>query len=478
MTASRRITPVILSGGIGARLWPASRKLQPKQLLPLVDDRTMLRATIDRVASLESVTPPIVVTSRLHADAIHHELTRAAEPDASLILEPMGRNTAPAVAVAAVESIAKGDDALLLILPSDHTIGDEEAFSKAIMHAADAAASGYLVTFGITPQAPETGYGYIKLGSEINDHIMRVEEFKEKPDIQTATAYVDSGNYLWNSGMFLLDASTYLDELTQHDPGMARLARLAWERAERRGSEILLDADTFAQIKGSSIDYTVMEHTAMAAVVPTDPGWNDVGSWASLWDIADHDAEGNVTSGDVLAVGVRDSYVRGGERLVAIVGVEDVIVVDTPDAVLVTTRDSAQNVKQVVDQLALENRQELETDGTVLTPWGGFRTVSTGPGFRAHHVWLDPGQETPIQIHEESSEHWQVLRGAARATVDGESTLVPERESVYIAPGMSHMLGNEGDEVLEVFELRVDVEMDKEAVTRFMQDHGITGSDR
>ncbi len=366
MTVSHRITPVILSGGIGARLWPASRRLQPKQLLPLVESRTMLGATIDRVTSIASVTSPIVVTNGLHADAIEHELTSASQAAATLILEPMGRNTAPAVAVAALEADAQGDEALLLVLPSDHTIADEEAFAEAVGHASDAAASGYLVTFGIAPDRPETGYGYIRVGSPITADVMHVDKFKEKPDADTAAAYVESGQYLWNAGIFLFKASTYLEELEAHDPTMALLARQAWEQADRKGQRVLLEAESFRQIESSSIDYTVMEHTTMAAVVPTDPGWNDVGSWASLWDIAEHDQDGNAISGDVLAVDVRNSYVRGGDRLIAVVGLENVIIVDTPDALLVTTRDNAQDVKQIVDRLAAENRQELETDGTVL----------------------------------------------------------------------------------------------------------------
>jgi mannose-1-phosphate guanylyltransferase/mannose-6-phosphate isomerase len=362
MNASPRITPVVLSGGIGARLWPASRRQQPKQLLPLVDDRSMLRATIDRVSSFDSANPPIVVTNRLHAEAIERELAGASQTDATLILEPMGRNTAPAVAVAALEAVAQWGDSLLLVLPSDHTIGDEEAFKSAVLGAADAATAGHLVTFGITPQRAETGYGYIKVGAPITGDVMRVDEFREKPDAETATSYLASGAYLWNSGMFLLDASTYLRELSALDPVMADLARQAWERSDRDGSRVLLNAEAFEAIDGSSIDYTVMEHTNVAAVVPTDPAWNDVGSWASLWDLTAHDADGNVISGDVLAVDVKNSYVRGGDRLIALVGIEDVIVIDTPDAVLVTTRDNAQDVKKIVDRLAAGHRRELEAD--------------------------------------------------------------------------------------------------------------------
>ena len=472
MTATRRITPVILSGGIGARLWPASRRLQPKQLLPLVDERSMLRATIDRVSSLDSVTAPIIVTSGLHAESIEHELHSSSQTESTLILEPIGRNTAPAIAVAALEALAQGGEPLLLVLPSDHTIADEAAFADAVLHAADAAASRHLVTFGIAPERAETGYGYIKVGSSITDNVMRVDEFREKPDAETAATYVESGEYLWNSGMFLLQASTYLEELEAHDPTMADLARQAWANAEREGQRVRLDVEAFSKIDGSSIDYAVMERTSLAAVVPTDPGWNDVGSWASLWDIAPHDGEGNVVSGDVLTVDVRNSYVRGGDRLIALVGIEDVIVVDTPDAVLVTARERAQDVKQIVDLLASEGRNELETDGTVLKPWGGFRTVTSGPGYRVLHLWLDPGEKTSIQVHEKKSEHWQVLRGVANVTIDDSTTVVPERESVYIPQGATHWLENKGDSVLEVIELDVDMQMDEASIAQFFGNRG------
>jgi mannose-1-phosphate guanylyltransferase/mannose-6-phosphate isomerase len=449
--------------------------LQPKQLLPLVDDRTMLRATLDRVGVLEDVAPPIIVTSGLHAGAIEHDIAGSSDVGATLILEPMGRNTAPAIAVAALEALETGANPLLLVLPSDHTIADEDAFAQAVRLAAESAASGYLVTFGITPDRPETGYGYIKVGTPINDDVMRVSEFKEKPDADTAAAYLESGVYLWNAGMFLISASAYLKELKAHDPTMAELARHAWERADRDGSQVHLDAEAFEKIAGSSIDYTVMERTSMAAVVPTDPGWNDVGSWASLWDIARHDADGNVVIGDVVAVDVRDSYVRGGDRLVAVAGVENIVVVDTKDAVLVTTRDTAQYVKQIVDQLSSQNRPELETDGTVLEAWGGSRTIASGPGYRVLHVWLDPGQETPIQVDEKTHEHRQVVRGVARVTIDGLVTQVHAGESVYIPPGAAHKLANEGDGALEVIEMDIDVRIDGDVITRFLDDHGTTG---
>lgn len=354
------LVPVVLSGGSGTRLWPASRLNQPKQLLPLVDERSMIRATIDRVAGIGSAQRPIIVTNRDHADAISYEMVTAGYPDAVLILEPVGRNTAPAIAVAAHEAMADGDP-LLLILPSDHTIEDVDAFQEAVRLAAGAANSGYLVTFGITPSRPETGYGYIRVGSEITSGVRRVVEFKEKPEAATAAAYIESGDYLWNSGMFLIKASRYLEELATHAPDIAAASASAYGAATRDGDRILLDEEIFGGCRSDSIDFAVMEQTSMAAVVPTDPGWNDVGSWASIWDIADKDAQGNVLIGDIITVRTSGSYVRSANRLVAVVGVEDIIVVDTPDALLVVSKDSAQDVKEIVDMLRADDRAELKT---------------------------------------------------------------------------------------------------------------------
>ncbi len=354
------LVPVVLSGGSGTRLWPASRLNQPKQLLPLVDERSMIRATIDRVAGIGSAQRPIIVTNRDHADAISYEMVTAGYPDAVLILEPVGRNTAPAIAVAAHEAMADGDP-LLLILPSDHTIEDVDAFQEAVRLAAGAANSGYLVTFGITPSRPETGYGYIKVGSEITSGVRRVVEFKEKPEAATASAYIESDDYLWNSGMFLIKASRYLEELATHAPDIAAASASAYGAATRDGDRILLDEEIFGGCRSDSIDFAVMEQTSMAAVVPTDPGWNDIGSWASLWDIADKDAQENVLIGDVITVRTSGSYVRSTNRLVAVVGVEDIIVVDTPDALLVVSKDSAQDVKEIVEVLRADDRAELKT---------------------------------------------------------------------------------------------------------------------
>jgi mannose-1-phosphate guanylyltransferase/mannose-6-phosphate isomerase len=414
----------------------------------------MLQATIDRVAALGSVAQPIIVTNKDHADATRRELSVSGYPNATLILEPVGRNTAPALAVAAIEA-AKDGDPLMLVLPADHTIGDEAMFRDAISAAAVVAETGYLVTFGITPSRPETGYGYIKTGAPITSAVSSVSEFREKPDEETAKGYIASGEYLWNSGMFLLKASRYLEELEQHAPDIAASARTASNAARIDGNTIHLDPIAFGEMRSDSIDYAVMEKTSRGAVVPTDPDWNDVGSWASLWDIAPKDELGNVLIGDAIAIDTSNTYVRASDRLVATVGIEDMIVVETPDAVLVAHRESAQDVGAVVAFLEGSERPEFRTDGSERRSWGRFQTIQSGPGFRVLHIWLDPGGETPLVAHTHRSEQWLVIRGVARITTGDTARLVAPREFVYIPAGEMHRLENPGDDMVELIEIAI-----------------------
>jgi mannose-1-phosphate guanylyltransferase/mannose-6-phosphate isomerase len=356
----KAIVPVILSGGMGTRLWPASRRTRPKQLLNLVGDRSLIRATVDRINAVSPGTTPIIVTNADHADAIEQDLKTSGSDSPVLMLEPVGRNTAPAVAVAAHEIISTRGDGLMIVLPSDHTISNEAVFAEAIEHAASAARDGFLVTFGITPSHAETGYGYIKVGTAVSDATALVSEFREKPDEETAESYITSGDYLWNSGMYLFMASRYLEELRLHAPDIAASAKEAYAVSTRDRARISLGAEAFAACRSDSIDYAVMESTESAAVVPTDPGWNDVGSWSSLWDISEKDGARNVTLGNIELADVTGSYIRGDHRLIAVVGLDDVVIVDTPDALLVTTREKAQDVKSIVDRLQADNRPELD----------------------------------------------------------------------------------------------------------------------
>lgn len=443
----------------------------PKQLLPLVGDRSMMRETIDRVATLGAVDRPIIVTNQGHVEAITREMVTSGYSDARFILEPVGRNTAPAVAVAAHEAMNDGDP-LLLVLPSDHTIDDEDAFREAVGVAAEAATAGYLVTFGITPTRPETGYGYIKTGAPITPSISRVAEFKEKPDGDTATRYVESGDYLWNSGMFLIKASTYLSELESLAPDIAASSASAHKNAIVEGNRVSLDAEAFAVCRAESIDYAVMEGTAMAAVVPVDPGWSDVGSWESLWSITDKDSDGNVLIGDVKTVGTSNSYVRSSNRLVATVGVENTVVIDTPDAVLVAGMESAQDVRAIADALIEDHRPEIEFDSMVLRPWGRFCTIDSGPGFRVLHLWMDPGGKTSVKQHRHRAEHWLVVKGVARITTGETTRLVPTKESVYVPAGEIHRLENPGDDVLEVIEVDVGTYVGEDDIKRYADAYG------
>ncbi|MFV1998783.1 MAG: mannose-1-phosphate guanylyltransferase/mannose-6-phosphate isomerase [Acidimicrobiia bacterium] len=454
VTPEHDIVPVILSGGMGTRLWPASRRLRPKQLLALIGEDSMIQATVDRVHQVVSGTDPIIVTNVDHADEIQRILVDAGYADTKLIVEPVGRNTAPAVAVAALEVQRSGGD-LMLILPADHSMTDLAAFSEALEAATEAAEAGYLVTFGISPSSPETGYGYIKSGETIVGRVSRVAEFKEKPDEATAASYLSSGEYLWNSGMFLLRASLYLDELETYAPDIAAASLQAFQTATRSGSTISLGAAAFEACRSQSIDYAVMEPTERAAVIQADPGWSDVGSWRSMWEIADRPHEGNVVTGDVSTINVTNSYIRGGGRLIAAVGLDNTVIVDTPNAILVAAMDATQDVNAIVAELKAAGRDEYHSDGTSDHPWGRLRIVDRGPGYRVHHVHIHPGKGLQTRIHEHKSEHWLVVRGQARVTTGGTSILVPTGESVYIPSGESHQLENAGDDPLDV--ISVDV---------------------
>lgn len=359
MSSRPTIIPVLMSGGAGTRLWPASRSDRPKQFLPLVDERTMVRATLDRLGGLDA-GPPLVVANVAHADLVATELAAAGFDAARIILEPFGRNTAPAAAVAALELIRDGDDPLMLLLPADHVIEDVASFHDATEHACRLAAGGSLVTFGIVPTHPEIGYGYIRTGDPLDERARRVARFVEKPDLETARTYLSEGNYLWNSGMFVFRCSDYLAALSQFAPELLEGCRRSMAVASREQG-IRLDPDEFAATPGDSIDYAVMEHTSDAVVIPLEAGWSDVGSWAALWDIADRDADGNVILGDVIVTGTQNSYVRAEHRLVAVAGLDNVVVIETADAVLVTTIDKCQDVKSIVDKLKKDGRREATT---------------------------------------------------------------------------------------------------------------------
>jgi mannose-1-phosphate guanylyltransferase/mannose-6-phosphate isomerase len=462
------IVPVILSGGSGTRLWPVSREAYPKQFLPLVGEDTMLQATWKRVAQVAGAAP-IVVANQEHRFMAAEQLRECNVTPQALILEPIGRNTAPAIAIAALQAMANGDDALLLVLPSDHVVRDEKAFHEAVEQAAAAAQTGKLVTFGIVPTAPETGYGYIKAAA--GQGVRAVERFVEKPNLETAEQYVRSGEYFWNSGMFLFKASRYLAELEALQPAILAASRAALDKASRDSDFIRLDADAFAASPNDSIDYAVMEKTADAAVVPLDAGWNDVGSWSALWEVSDKDASGNACHGDVIAVDCRNSYAYGS-RLIAMVGLDDVVVVETDDAVFVGHKDRVQDVKEIVARIKRDGRSEAAAHRKVYRPWGAYDSIDNGARFQVKRITVKPGATLSLQMHHHRAEHWIVVSGTAEVTRGEEVILLTENQSTYIPLGVTHRLKNPGKLPLELIEVQSGSYLGEDDIVRFEDSYG------
>ncbi|PWI03096.1 mannose-1-phosphate guanylyltransferase/mannose-6-phosphate isomerase [Stenotrophomonas maltophilia] len=462
------IQPVILSGGSGTRLWPLSREAYPKQFLPLAGELTMLQATWQRVAPL-AARGPLVIANEEHRFVAAEQLQRVGAEPAAIILEPVGRNTAPAIAVAALEATRDGADALLLVLPSDHVITDEAAFRNAVQAAASAAEAGKLVTFGIVPTGPETGYGYIKAAD--GQGVRAVERFVEKPDLETATGYVSSGQYYWNSGMFLFKASRYLQELERFQPEMLARSRQAWQQARRDADFTRLDKDAFTAVPSDSIDYAVMERTADAVVIPLDAGWNDVGSWTALRDVSQQDGDGNAHQGDVIAIDCRNTYAYA-QRLVALVGLDDVIVVETDDAVLVGKADRMQEVKTVVAKLKAEGRSEATWHRKVYRPWGAYDSIDNGERFQVKRITVKPGGTLSLQMHHHRAEHWIVVSGTAEVTRGNEVILLSENQSTYIPLGVTHRLRNPGKLPLELIEVQSGSYLGEDDIVRFEDTYG------
>ncbi len=462
------IQPVILSGGSGTRLWPLSREAYPKQFLPLAGELTMLQATWKRVAPIAS-RGPLVIANEEHRFVAAEQLQQVGAEPAAIILEPVGRNTAPAIAVAALEGTRDGADTLLLVLPSDHVITNEAAFRSSVQAAAAAAEAGKLVTFGIVPTGPETGYGYIKAAD--GQGLRAVERFVEKPDLDTATGYVSSGQYYWNSGMFLFKASRYLQELERFQPAMLAGSRQAWQQARRDADFTRLDKDAFTAVPSDSIDYAVMEKTADAVVIPLDAGWNDVGSWTALRDVSQQDGDGNAHQGDVIAIDCRNTYAYA-QRLVALVGLDDVIVVETDDAVLVGKADRMQDVKTVVAQLKAEGRSEATWHRKVYRPWGAYDSIDNGERFQVKRITVKPGGTLSLQMHHHRAEHWIVVSGTAEVTRGDEVILLSENQSTYIPLGVTHRLRNPGKLPLELIEVQSGSYLGEDDIVRFEDTYG------
>lgn len=464
------ILPVILSGGSGTRLWPLSREAYPKQFLPLVGSDTMLQATWYRVAPLAG-RQPIVVANQEHRFMVAEQLLEVGAKPEAIILEPTGRNTAPAIAIAALEALKGGEDALLLVLPSDQVVTDEHAFHSAARLAVSVAEQGKLVTFGIVPKTPEIGYGYIK--AVTGEGVRAVERFVEKPDLATAKSYVASGEYYWNSGMFMFKASIYLDSLAKHQPRMLEACRRALELSKRDEDFVRLDAEAFASSPSDSIDYAVMEKTADAAVVPLDAGWSDVGSWSALWEANERDADGNAHHGDVIAIDCRDTYAYG-QRLITMIGLEEVVVVETDDAILVGHKDRIQDVKKIVEQLKGEGRPQVKWHRKVYRPWGAYDSIDNGSRFQVKRITVKPGGTLSLQMHHHRAEHWIVVSGTAEVTCGDKVVLLTENQSTYIPLGVTHRLRNPGRLPLELIEVQSGSYLGEDDIVRFEDSYGRT----
>ena len=468
------IHPVILSGGSGTRLWPMSRAQYPKQLLPLLSERTMLQEAGLRVADRAHFAAPLVISNDEHRFIVAEQLRLAEVAPAAIILEPVGRNTAPACAVAALTLAATSPEALMLVMPSDHTITDAPAFKAAVARAAAAAATGRLVTFGIAASRPETGYGYIKRGKKLTGaaDAFEVAAFVEKPDRAHAESYVADGAYSWNSGIFLFPVKLLLAELERLQPAMLAACRNALATAKRDLDFLRLDRDAFAAAPSNSIDYALMEHTAHAAVVPVEMGWSDVGTWDALWLIGTQDSAGNVTTGDVVAEDTRNSYLRAEAGLLAVLGVENLVVVATSDAVMVAHRDRAQDIKQLVARLERDKRSELLAHPLVHRPWGTYRSIHNGERVQVKHIMVKPGGVLSLQLHHHRAEHWVVVTGTAKVTKGNEELVLHENESTFIPMGTRHRLANPGKIPLHLIEVQSGSYLGEDDIVRFEDTYG------
>lgn len=474
------IQPVVLSGGSGTRLWPLSREKYPKQLLPLVDEDSLLQATVRRVDGIAGaqVASTMIVCNEEYRFVIAEQL-RLMGRSGPILLEPFGRNTAPALTLAAIAAGRNGDDPILLVMPADHVILDKGVFQAAVLQGARLADSGAVVTFGITPDSPETGYGYIQTGDAFGTDAFSIKRFVEKPDVATAKAYLESGDYLWNSGLFMMRASVWLKSIEVCRSDILLACRKAWDAGSVDGDFLRVDREAFGKCPSDSIDYAVMERIAVGGntlpdgvVIPLNAGWSDIGAWDALWDVLPKDDAGNVAQGDVLMHDCRDTLAMSSGRLVACIGVRDLVVVETPDAILVAHKEKTQDVKKIVDRLKQDGRGEGQLHRKVFRPWGSYDGVDAGERFLVKRIIVNPGASLSLQMHHHRAEHWIVVRGTALVTRDDSSFLVSENESTFIPLGKKHRLENPGRIPLEMIEVQSGTYLGEDDIVRFDDRYG------
>ncbi len=464
--------PVLLCGGYGTRLWPLSRTALPKQFLPLLSGHSLLQDTLKRLVGIPEQTAPLILCNHDHRFLVADQLLEVGIKPAALLIEPQARNTAPAVAVAAFQALKHDADAQLLVLSSDHAIADVAAFHEAIATGRRAASEGYLTSIGVVPSKPETGYGYIECGEKMASGASKVARFVEKPDAERAAQFIQNPNFLWNSGTFIFGAAQFLEELQKFAPDVYLAAQKSLEMAHADLDFLRVDEASFASAPAISVDYAVMEHTDRAAVVPVEMGWSDVGSYASLWEIEPKDANGNAARGETAIFDAKNCYVHAEKQLVALLGVEDLVVVATPDAILVTKKERSQDVKAIVDELRRQGRTEHEVHTKVFRPWGWYEGVDRGERFQVKQLVVKPGQKSSMQIHHHRSEHWIVVKGTAEVTLSGEKKLLSEDESIYIPLGAPHRIFNPGRIPMHFIEVQSGSYLEEDDIVRIDDEYG------
>jgi mannose-1-phosphate guanylyltransferase/mannose-6-phosphate isomerase len=460
--------PVILSGGAGSRLWPLSREHFPKPLLPLVSDRTLLQETACRLDSIPGLGDAVYVCNEEHRFLVAEQVAQIGKKPATIILEPQGRNTAPALTLAALYLVARDPEAIMVVMPADHVMTEPQHFVEAVRLGSVSAQSGSLVTFGVLPDSPETGYGYIKRDGELEGGAAyTVAHFVEKPDLQTAVGYIEAGDYYWNSGIFLMRADRWLEEIGKQRADILDCCRQALEQCAQDSDFLRVNKPAFVACPSDSIDYAVMEKTDRAVVVPLSAGWSDVGAWSALWNVCPRDADGNVIQGDVIVQDTRNAFLVSQHRCLAVVGLENVIVVETADAVLVADKDKSQDVKEIVKRLKETDRNEHKCHRRVYRPWGSYEGIDTGPRFQVKRLSVKPGAQLSLQMHHHRAEHWVVVKGTARVTCGKRTFNLHENESTYIPIGERHRLENPGNIPLEVIEIQSGSYLGEDDIVRY-----------